>query len=241
MKKLACILLTMMLMLGCAGAMAATYGDFEYSVTDGKVTITAYNGSAAEVTIPATIDGKPVTSIGSLAFYRCMSLTSVTIQYGVTSIGGSAFHTCKNLTSVTIPGSVTSIGASAFYRCTSLESVTIPDSVTSIGNYAFRSCTSLEHVEFASNKPEQITLGENTFKECPSDLQILVPVGTKEAYVKEFAEQREDETYWKALIVEKSALITVNLPRTGDASMLGAWILLLGASAAGMRLRRKNG
>ena len=33
---------------------------------------------------------------------------------------------------------------------------------------------------------------------------------------------------------------TDSLPRTGDPSMLGAWVCLLAASGAGMRLRRKN-
>ena len=33
---------------------------------------------------------------------------------------------------------------------------------------------------------------------------------------------------------------TGSLPQTGDPSMLGAWALLLGASAAGLRLRRKK-
>jgi LPXTG-motif cell wall-anchored protein len=31
-----------------------------------------------------------------------------------------------------------------------------------------------------------------------------------------------------------------DLPKTGDPSMLGAWIALLGASCAGMKLRRKK-
>jgi len=56
-----------------------------------------------------------VTSIGDRAFYKCTSLTSVTILNNVTSIGGWAFADCSNLTSVTIPASVTSIGKNAFH------------------------------------------------------------------------------------------------------------------------------
>lgn len=64
----------------CAVAAGAeTYGDFEYDVLDdGTVEITDYNGSAERVDIPAKIDGKSVTKIGSSAFSYHM-LSSVTI------------------------------------------------------------------------------------------------------------------------------------------------------------------
>ena len=64
-----------------------------------------------------------VTSIGSNAFGRCSSLTSITFPDNVTSIGDSAFYFCHSLTSITIPDSVTSIGQSAFYGCSNLEFV----------------------------------------------------------------------------------------------------------------------
>ena len=65
----------------------------------------------------------PVTLIGRAAFFRCHSLTSVTIPDSVTSIGISAFKDCDSLTSITIPDGVTEIGGSAFYGCTSLKEV----------------------------------------------------------------------------------------------------------------------
>ena len=87
-----------------------------------------------------------VTSIGGLAFSKCVDLTSLTIPNSVTSIGESAFEYCVDLTSLTIPNSVTSIGEFAFYGCTGLTSLTIPNSVTSIGGAAFRGCTGLESI-----------------------------------------------------------------------------------------------
>lgn len=64
------------------------------------------NEYAGNVVIPAqvTYQGKTynVTSIDERAFYRCPSLTAVTIPNSITSIGASAFDNCDNLTSVTV-------------------------------------------------------------------------------------------------------------------------------------------
>ena len=101
-----------------------------------------------------------VTEIGSIAFSRCSSLTSVTIPNSVTSIGSGAFNGCTSLTRVTIPNSVTKIGWNAFSGCTNLTSITIPNSVISIDWYAFRGCTSLKSITI----PNSVTsIGKNAF------------------------------------------------------------------------------
>ena len=114
-----------------------------------------------DIKIPATYDGKPVTSIGDWAFCGCTSLTSVTLPNSVTSIGYDAFSGCSGLTSITIPGSVLSIGYQAFYDCTSLKSVTFGNSVTSIGSSAFWRCRGLTTVYYAGTEAEwaKISIG----------------------------------------------------------------------------------
>ena len=129
MRKIIKWMMVLVMAVGCAAAMtiaaeAATEGDFTYSVSGGKATITAFNKEATgEVVIPDTIGGYPVTVISGRAFENCTGLTSVTIPEGVTSIGDNAFSGCSNLTSVTIPKHVTSIEKSAFYNCRSLTKV----------------------------------------------------------------------------------------------------------------------
>ena len=113
-----------------------------------------------------------VTSIGGSAFYKCYSLTSVTIPDSVMSIGDSAFSWCTSLTSITIPDNVTSIVDYAFSYCTGLTSVAIPDGVTSIGSFAFSYCTGLTNVTI----PDSVTsIGSNAFSSCHSLTSITIP------------------------------------------------------------------
>ena len=97
-----------------------------YHVNDGKAEVYSIpNSTSGAITIPSTLGGYPVTSIGDRAFEECDELTSVTIPNSVTWIGWDAFRGCSGLTSVTIPDGVTSIGAWAFDDCSELRSVTI--------------------------------------------------------------------------------------------------------------------
>ncbi len=132
--------------------------EYAYVVySDGTAEITRYFGSATNLTIPSTIDGYKVTSIGVDAFAGCENLTSVTIPSGVTSINDDAFWDCENLKSVTIPNSVTSIGHCAFEGC-ALTSVTIPSSVTSLGDDVFNDCDKLTSITVDSNNKNYTSL-----------------------------------------------------------------------------------
>ena len=124
--------------------------NYTAAVTYTGETYYSNNAYAGDITIPATTTHNGhqynVTSIGDHAFYKCSSLTSVTIPNSVTSIGYSAFEDCSGLTSIEIPNSVTSIEHATFFYCNSLTSVTIGNSVTSIGNQAFDGCSALTSI-----------------------------------------------------------------------------------------------
>lgn len=138
---------------------AVVQAQFNYTTNDGAITITGYTGLGGNVTIPDTINGLSVTSIGDGAFYGD-ALTNVTIPNSVTGIGSSAFEDCP-LTRVTIGNGVTIIGSAAFEGC-SILSLTIPDSVIVIGDYAFFG-NSMTRVTI----PNCVTdIGEGAFLNC---------------------------------------------------------------------------
>jgi len=120
--------------------------DFDYTESNGTITITFYKGTVKNVRIPETINGKPVVAIGRQAFAGTLSanfillgmgLTSVIIPGSVKTIGENAFNGNKTMTSITLNNGITTIKDRAFHDCGLSGSLVIPDSVTFIGKYAF--------------------------------------------------------------------------------------------------------
>ena len=152
-------------------AQAESYDDFTYEDNENGITITGYTGDKTELVIPGEINGKKVTDIGTNAFYKYSSLTSVTIPESVTSIGFAAFWGCSGLTSVIIPEGVTNIRDCAFLGCSGLTSVTIPESVTSIKWRAFWGCSGLTSITI----PAGVTsIEEAAFGDCSGLTSIVV-------------------------------------------------------------------
>ena len=96
----------------------------------------------------------------------------ITFNKDVNKIGGSAFYKCKTITSISIPNSVTEIGASAFSQCTSLSSIIIPDNVVQIGNNAFLECENLKNINLGNGLT---TIGGSAFRNCYSLTSIVIP------------------------------------------------------------------
>lgn len=95
---------------------ALSSGDFTYEIINGEAVITKYNGSATEVTVPATIDGHTVYGIGESAFKDNTEITKVTVNSGVKSVGASAFENCTGLATITLPATIMHFGENAIYN-----------------------------------------------------------------------------------------------------------------------------
>ncbi|MCR5523319.1 MAG: InlB B-repeat-containing protein, partial [Clostridia bacterium] len=121
-----------------------TEDGFEYKIyeKDGvrEAAISGYTGTETEITIPAEVEGVPVTAVrgsyyGFLA--KNSTVTSVTIPEGIREIGDNAFTAYTALEEVTIPDSVIIIGDGAFYGCVNLKGVTLGKNVAYVGEDAF--------------------------------------------------------------------------------------------------------
>ena len=154
MKK---ILLALILMpvMALADTEVVDGVTWSYTVAGGRATVTKANPSSGTLTIPSTLGGCSVTSIGSGAFMGCANLTFVNLPEGLTSIKDCAFSGCSGLTSVTIPSSVTGIDFCAFEFC-------------------YR----LKDLYFSGVNPPALSR-ESVFDGCHSDLVLHAPKGWK--------------------------------------------------------------
>ncbi|MHB1153826.1 MAG: leucine-rich repeat domain-containing protein [Eubacteriales bacterium] len=87
-------------------------------------------------TVPAEIDGVPVTAIGENAFIYA-PVVQLILPNTLEVIKNGAFYNCAALTSVKIPENVAVIEDYAFYCCTMLKEVSVPLNCADIGGLAF--------------------------------------------------------------------------------------------------------
>nr|MCR5105469.1 leucine-rich repeat domain-containing protein [Eubacterium sp.] len=75
-------------------------------------------------------------SVGTLAFYRCYSITNIDTS-NIIKYSARSFEECDNLASVSFNEKVTEIPDRTFYSCDKLDNLVIPDKIRTIGIDAF--------------------------------------------------------------------------------------------------------
>lgn len=149
--------------------------DFTVMTVAGGCTITKYVGNQARVSIPPTIEGKPVVAVDG-AFDGCRGLASVYLPESVTRIGDRAFSSCTRLTEMILPEGVTFIGKEAFAGCTGLTAMALPEGVTQIGEKAFAGCTGLTEVTL----PDSVrSMEKAAFMGCTGLTEAAIPENVK--------------------------------------------------------------
>ena len=178
----------LMLFLACAFAFSLlaeeviiTEGGYRwwFNVNDKEAMLTRfcfYNSTPStvspDVTIPAVVNGIPVTKIGS-AFGGDAWYDNDKGKY----VSGEFVRTVK------VPETVTEIGEKSFSGCEDLVSVSIPPIVSSIGNYAFNGCNKLTEIRLPSALK---VIGKSAFEK--SGLKsVALPNGLSAIYEYAFA------------------------------------------------------
>lgn len=105
-----------------------------------------------------------VDYIGTDAFYKCSSLTSITVPNGVT-IGDWAFEACSSLTNFSVLGAMTAIGGHTFFGCNALAGVHITDVAAW--------CSSI----FRTNYDNPLCIAKKLYVNGELAIDLVIPVG----------------------------------------------------------------
>ncbi len=138
-----------------------TTGLFEYTVANGKVTITRYTGNEEIVEIPPYIDSYPVIHLGkhkptdnsspATGIFAGTMAKHITVPRTVEGIYDFSFADSPQIESININEGVLFIGDRAFRDCSSLSSLTLPESLSSMGDNLFSDSISLESVYYSGD------------------------------------------------------------------------------------------
>lgn len=180
-KKLLAVLMCMAMIFGvmCVCAGAGYYSEGYYDGERGgwrenirkktvyPFTFEVYDESEAsviridknakgEITVPAKVDGVPVTEIHTAGAYEfvpdgCPNVTKITLPDSITGINYCAFSGFTKLEEISIPAGVEYIGWRAFENCSALRKITLPEGLEEIDEEAFLNCTSLEEFNIPSS------------------------------------------------------------------------------------------
>ena len=157
---------------------------------DGTYKIERYLGTEYNLTIPAIIGKRKITTIGKRSFapdsYYSMrkenifwsgKKTTAVVSDGITTVEDEAFYEFSDLIAIELPGSVTTIGSNAFSGCDKLENVIISDNVTEISDDTFSYCRKLKKITI----PEGVVkIGDRAFYGCASLTDVTISESVRE-------------------------------------------------------------
>ncbi len=155
-----------------------------YNNGDGTATVVHCAGYVKEITIPATYDGVPVTSIYDWAFENCYMLEKINVdpdnEY-FKSVDGVLFTADmkslvkypakKSDVSYTVPETVENMCGSCF-AYSNLEEITLSPKVTALENFIFEGCSKLKKVVILEGTQ---TIGYAFFESCVSLETVAIP------------------------------------------------------------------
>lgn len=146
-----------------------TANGYTFSISGGEATITGYNGTAKELSIPTKISVSQTATSTTQGAVKATSNKKPTTpevpttDYMVTAIGNNAFGSRLGIRTVTMINGKNSdgkdfgikkIGEGAFFACHDLTSVTLAASTSTIEVNAFADCIALTSIKVADGNPK---------------------------------------------------------------------------------------
>ncbi len=162
---------------------------------DGKSYAVVHIGTCydANVVIPETYNGLPVTRIGDAAFLNS-HIRSIVIPKTVTRIGHVAFRGCTKLKKVTMPIMDQFIGVydsrkehrhntGVFDKCTDIELILTIGEIDYICNNGFQYADQITSITIPDGT---VSIGRNAFAECTNLKSINIPNSVTEICYEAF-------------------------------------------------------
>lgn len=146
--------------------------EWEFSIRDNGLILTAYKGSETTVRIPYEINGKQIVELSGEVFSGNRKIQKVIMPDSIQKIGDGIFDGFSKLSYVSLSNSITEISPRSFRGCVSLKEIAIPEKVTFIGNGAFTGCTALTAISIPSGVT---SVGSEAFFGCTSLSDIQIP------------------------------------------------------------------
>jgi hypothetical protein len=162
------------------------HGQFVFDTSPDGIKITGYTGTNANVIIPESIDGLPVTSIVN-GFAFNTHLTNIHVSANVSYIADDVLIGCSSLRAITVDPSNADFSSVAgvlfdkrqtslrcFPAAADVQSYAIPTSVTNIANFAFYACQNLATVSIPGSIFE---IGRSAFFNCVNLTNLTIAEG----------------------------------------------------------------
>ena len=217
---------------------------FNYTILNGKATITKYDGDAVDLTIPNEIGGAIVTTLAAESIPD--SISRLDIPAGVTSIDPATFRYANGLVSISVDpaNSVYNSDSGVLYKGNVLvcypqskadSSFAIPNSVTTIGERGFYGCSILhsltipssvkalglygvygcDNLESISFVADVSDIATGNFLLCSDDLNVTGPIGASK--LTSYADTAYvNYNMYDIIYVQDDAVLGVGTIRAGE-------------------------
>ena len=191
MKKFLCLLLAVIMLLGCLPAMAEDNPEWKINEFTGLVSRKSAAEKSESIIVPAEVNGIAVRGIEYMAFNMHKNFKQLTIADSAVMLDRRVLRDLLKLEALDLPENLLIIREGNFTNLPKLTSVVIPASVALVHS-SFNKCASLTSITFEGMCPVFVTEGSfGMFTDLPADCVIYVPNNQVSAYKAAFAD-RED-------------------------------------------------